>query len=164
MAQRPLLERLIYLDPDFISRLYESEFTINPETKITRTQGLQASASIPIFSGGGSSSESRTYSLSTAEMLEKLGKRLERYPDFDKTKHLGMVRQEFAGSKVSSGLVSFSTRGKSMERPASPVRTKTRRSNSLARSATSVWLLNQRALPCRQRKSTSRRVSPRSGT
>lgn len=81
-SPRPLLERLIYLDPDFVSRLYETEFKVNPETKITRTQGLHASAAIPVFSGGGSSSESRTYGVSTMEMLEKLEARMQSYPDF----------------------------------------------------------------------------------
>lgn len=83
MKNKSLAERLIYLDTDFVSRLYESEFNVSPQTSITRTQGLQASASLPMFSGGGSSSESKSYSVSTLGMLDQLAKRLDQYPLFD---------------------------------------------------------------------------------
>lgn len=83
MKDRSLAERLIYLDVDFVSRLFEAEFEVSPHTQITRTQGLQASASLPIFSGGGSSSESKAYKLSTLEMLDQLTKRLSIYPRFE---------------------------------------------------------------------------------
>lgn len=81
MKDKSLAERLIYLDIDFIARLYEAEFDISPRTLITRTQAMQAGVSVTLFSGGGSSSESKSYSLSTLEMLDQLAKRLARYPD-----------------------------------------------------------------------------------
>ena len=80
MKDKSLAERLIYLDTEFISRLYESEFDVSPETRITRTEGLQASVSLALFSGGGNSSESKTYSISTLEMLDVLEDRLNKYP------------------------------------------------------------------------------------
>lgn len=83
MKDKSLAKRLIYLDTDFVSRLYESELGVSPTTSITRTQGLQASASLPLFSGGGSSSESKTYNVSTLEMLDQLSKQLDRYPVFE---------------------------------------------------------------------------------
>lgn len=83
MKDKSLAERLIYLDTDFVSRLYEAEFDVSPRTSITRTQGLQASASLPLFSGGGSSSESKSYSVSTLEMLDQLSKRFDTYPEFE---------------------------------------------------------------------------------
>ncbi|MBB5358064.1 hypothetical protein HDE76_001270 [Rhodanobacter sp. ANJX3] len=83
MKDKSLAERLIYLDTDFVTRLYEAEFDVSPKTLITRTQAIQASASIALFSGGGSSSESKSYSLSTLEMLDQLTKRLAKYPDFE---------------------------------------------------------------------------------
>jgi hypothetical protein len=83
MKDSSLAERLIYLDVDFVSRLFESEFNISPETQITRTQGLQASASLPLFSGGGSTSESKAYKVSTLGMLDQLTRRLGKYPPFE---------------------------------------------------------------------------------
>ncbi|EIU1298262.1 hypothetical protein ACGHAZ_002998 [Pseudomonas aeruginosa] len=82
MNDKRLSEKLIYLDSDFISRLYESEFNYSPKTQITRTESIQASASLALFSGGGNSSESRSYSVSSLEMLDRLGKRLKSYPEF----------------------------------------------------------------------------------
>ncbi|WP_146095799.1 hypothetical protein O4D10_00770 [Xanthomonas citri pv. citri] len=82
MKNKRLSEKLIYLDSEFVSRLYESEFDYSPKTQITRTEGIQASASIAFLSGGGNSSESRSYSISSLEMLDKLHNRLIKYPDF----------------------------------------------------------------------------------
>jgi len=82
MKNKRLPEKLIYLDSEFVSRLYESEFDCSPKTQITRTEGIQASASLAFFSGGGSSSESRSYGISSLEMLDKLHNRLLQYPDF----------------------------------------------------------------------------------
>ena len=82
MKDKRLSEKLIYLDSEFVSRLYESEFDYSPKTQITRTEGIQASASIAFLSGGGNSSESRSYSISSLEMLDKLHNRLLKYPDF----------------------------------------------------------------------------------
>lgn len=82
MKDKTLSRRLIYLDTEFVSRLYESEFNVSPQTQITRTQGLDASASIGFFSGGGNSSESRTYAVSSLGMLDELGKHLGKYPEF----------------------------------------------------------------------------------
>lgn len=82
MKDKRLSEKLIYLDSEFVSRLYESEFDYSPKTQITRTEGIQASASIAFLSGGGNSSESRSYGISSLEMLDKLHDRLLKYPDF----------------------------------------------------------------------------------
>lgn len=60
-----LFERLIYLDRDFVSAAYELEKGYSPETKITKTEGLNAGIAIPLFSAGASSIESKAYSVST---------------------------------------------------------------------------------------------------
>lgn len=78
-------QKLIYLDAEFVSRLYEERFKVATPTQITRTDSLEASASIPFFSGGGSSSESRTYSVSTIAMLKELDKLLKEFPVFGDT-------------------------------------------------------------------------------
>lgn len=82
MKDKRLPEKLIYLDSEFVSRLYESEFDYSPKTQITRTEGIQASASLAFLSGGGNSSESRSYCISSLEMLDKLHNRLLKYPEF----------------------------------------------------------------------------------
>ena len=82
MKDKRLSEKLIYLDSEFVSRLYESEFDYSPKTQITRTEGIQASGSIAFLSGGGNSSGSRSYSISSLEMLDKLHNRLLKYPYF----------------------------------------------------------------------------------
>lgn len=84
MKDKSLAERLIYLDSDFVTRLYEAEFDVSPQTLITRTQAMRAGVSAAFFSGGGSSSESKSYSLSTLEMLDQLTDRLAKYPDFSR--------------------------------------------------------------------------------
>jgi len=77
-----LFEKLIYLDRDFISAMYETEMGYSPETKITKTEGLNASARIPLISAGTSSVESKSYAISTIGMLEKLKNKISAYPEF----------------------------------------------------------------------------------
>src|SRR5690606_23882508 len=86
---KTLSRRLIYLDTEFVSRLYESEFNVSPQTQITQTQGLDASVSIGLFSGGGNSSESRTYAISSLGMLDELSKHLREYPEFPDDYQMG---------------------------------------------------------------------------
>lgn len=75
-------ENLLYLDRDFISAAYEEETGYAPETKITKTDGLNASARIPLISAGASSVESKSYTVSTIGMLAKLENKLSKYPVF----------------------------------------------------------------------------------
>lgn len=82
-------ERLIYLDTDFVSRLYEDEKGVSTKTTITRSQTLEASASIAFFSGGGATTESRSYEISSTQMLSEIRKRLGKYVDFE-AKSFGM--------------------------------------------------------------------------
>lgn len=82
-----IFERLIYLDRDFISATYEVEKGYSPETKITKTEGLNAGLRIPLFSAGASSIESKSYEVSTIGMLLKLENQLSNYPDFSITDH-----------------------------------------------------------------------------
>ncbi len=78
-------EKLLYLDRDFISAAYESNKGYSPETKITKTEGINAGVQIPLFSAGASSIESKTYSVSTIGMLSELEKQLSSYPEFSAT-------------------------------------------------------------------------------
>lgn len=83
MTHHRAFEKLIYVDTDFVSRLYEVEKGVSTKTTITRSQTLEASASIALFSGGGSTTESRSYELSSTQMLSELRKRLAKYPSFE---------------------------------------------------------------------------------
>lgn len=87
VKDKSLAERLIYLDVDFISKLYETEFEVSPATIITTARQVEARASLTLFSGGGSSSESKSYGLSTLDMLDKLGHRLSTYSEFSNDSH-----------------------------------------------------------------------------
>jgi len=77
-----LFEKLIYLDRDFISAMYETKMGYSPETKITKTEGLNASARIPLISAGVSSVESKSYAISTIGMLKELEDKVNEYPNF----------------------------------------------------------------------------------
>jgi hypothetical protein len=68
----PLLDRLVYLDRDFISGAYEEQTGRAPTTQITKTEGMNAGAKIPFFSAGLSAGESRTFAVSTLGMLREL--------------------------------------------------------------------------------------------
>lgn len=81
------IQKLLYLDRDFISGLYETKTGFAPETKIIKTEGLQAGVRIPLFSGSASSAESKSYSVSTIGMLEELRSTLEAFPHFPEQAH-----------------------------------------------------------------------------
>jgi uncharacterized radical SAM superfamily Fe-S cluster-containing enzyme len=79
---REIIDRLLYLDKEYISSIYEAETGKSPETKITRTEGLNAGLRISLFSGSASSTESRSYSLSTTLMLNELMPKLDQIACF----------------------------------------------------------------------------------
>lgn len=76
------IERTVYLDPDFISSLFEQETGISPTTQFSKTQGMNAGAGIPFFNAGLNSQETKTYSVSLISMYQKIKERLSEYPSF----------------------------------------------------------------------------------
>lgn len=76
-------DNILYLDREFISLKYEEIEGVNPDTKITKSESINASARIPLFSGGASASESKIYSISTMGMLDKLLACLPKYQEFN---------------------------------------------------------------------------------
>jgi hypothetical protein len=60
---------LVYLDRDFIAGRYEIVSERSPASVITKTQGKKAGAAIPVFSAEVSAVETRTFPISTLEML-----------------------------------------------------------------------------------------------
>lgn len=87
MNLRDLNDRLLYIDREYVSSLYEAIAGISPETKITRTEGLNAGVRIPIFSAGASSVESKAFSVSTLRMLAELFDELVKLPKFETREH-----------------------------------------------------------------------------
>lgn len=81
-----LLDRLIYLDPDFVSSKYEEIKGVSPTTQFTRTEGMKADGKFTILSAGVHSQEAKTFSLSSYQMLKAIYDELERYPSFDPAK------------------------------------------------------------------------------
>lgn len=78
-----MLDSLIYLDREFISAKYEQFSGRSAETRITKSEGLNASARLPIFSAGASSIESKSYTVSSIEMLSRLSPKLSEYEEFN---------------------------------------------------------------------------------
>lgn len=64
-----VLNNIIYLDKKFISDYYESCFDISPSTTITSNTGKKAGAGAFSFSAEISAQESKTFSISTLQML-----------------------------------------------------------------------------------------------
>lgn len=83
MKPKQLLRRLVYMDRGFIPDLYEIVTGTSPSTLITRDEAKKAGAQIPIFSAEVSVAESRSFPVSTFEMLLKTLPELEREPDLD---------------------------------------------------------------------------------
>lgn len=76
-------EKLLYLDRDFISSMYEYEEGVSPDTTISKTESVKAAVKAFLFSGGASASEIKSYKISTIGMLRKLEKAIKNYPAFD---------------------------------------------------------------------------------
>lgn len=83
MSHTYLHKTLIYLDRDFIADLYEVTIGESPSTTITKNQGKKAGASIPIFSAEVSAQETRSYKVSSFEMLSQTWDTLNSEPSID---------------------------------------------------------------------------------
>jgi hypothetical protein len=77
-------DRLVYLDLEFVSRKYEEKFGADPLAKITTQEGGSAGIKAFFANAGISTQESRTYSITSRQMLHSLWADLvARYPKFD---------------------------------------------------------------------------------
>lgn len=83
MRPADLHRALIYLDRDFIADLYEVTTGKSPATTITKNQGKKAGAGISVFSAEVSAQETRTFKVSTFEMLLQTWPKLELEPAID---------------------------------------------------------------------------------
>jgi hypothetical protein len=82
------LDKLIYLDLEFFSRKYEEIREIDPATKFTHQEGGHADVKAFFASAGITTQESRTYSITSREMLSSVWEKLsEQYPEFSSFKN-----------------------------------------------------------------------------
>jgi hypothetical protein len=81
MHTSTILNTLVYLDRDFVAAAYESLKGHAPMSQVTKSDGMNAGAKIPFFSGGLSAQETKTFSVSTFGMLAEL------MPEFEKYSH-----------------------------------------------------------------------------
>lgn len=83
VERKDLLEIIIYADRGYIADMYEAITGTRPHTTITRNQGKKAGASVPLFSAELSATESRSYEISTNEMLAEILPSLQRESSID---------------------------------------------------------------------------------
>lgn len=69
-------DKLIYLDLEFISRKYEVHSGIDPNQKTTKSEGASAGLKALFANVGISTSESRTYSITSRQMFNMLWQEL----------------------------------------------------------------------------------------
>ncbi len=73
----------IYLDKEFISDLYEESTGESPSVNITKAEGAKAGIKAMFVSAGVSSTESKSYTISTSKMLVDLKSELKKYNELD---------------------------------------------------------------------------------
>lgn len=83
ITPRHLLNRTVYLDKAYIADLFEVLTGESPSTVITMNEGKKAGAAVPFFSGEISAQESRSFSVSTLQMLSRALPDLEQEPRLD---------------------------------------------------------------------------------
>jgi hypothetical protein len=74
------IDRLIYLDSEFISVKYEEIENVAPLTEFTKVQGLRGQAGIGLFSSDIHAQETRKFQLSSFCMWQKIANDLCKYP------------------------------------------------------------------------------------
>jgi len=77
------LDKLIYLDVEFISRKYEELTGSNPDENITKQQGALAGIKTLFMNAGVHTQESRSYTVTSRKMLQEIWNKIdELYPSF----------------------------------------------------------------------------------
>ena len=107
-----LLDSLLYFDKGYVADLYEVISGESPKTLITRNQGKKAGVQIPVFSAEVSAQETRSFPVSTLEMVSKVLQVLEGDsrldPDSLKSEMpstIGWIEGELTVFKVKSSIV-----------------------------------------------------------
>jgi hypothetical protein len=77
------LDMLVYLDLEFVSRKFEELIGVDPATKIAQQKGPSAGIKALFANAGITTQESRTYSVTSCEMVRRLWTHLtEQYESF----------------------------------------------------------------------------------
>lgn len=82
-----IVEKLLYLDAEYISNMYESITNTAPSIKISKSEGLNAGVKVPLFSAGANVVETKSYNLSTNAMFNEIQQQLDKKPTFNSTEH-----------------------------------------------------------------------------
>lgn len=108
-----LQDSLLYLDREFVAGRYEILSGVSPQSQVTKTHGKKAGAAIPIFSAEVSAVETRSFPISSLEMLATVMPSITGEDEltpatFDRgmTSRLGWVDAELATLAVSSSRMS----------------------------------------------------------
>jgi len=80
VVEKAIIQDLLYLDPEFVSMLYEEVTGEQPFSEISKTESMDAGASVTLFSAGVRSEETKTYKLSTMQMFKSISPELEKFP------------------------------------------------------------------------------------
>jgi hypothetical protein len=83
LGRKDLLETVIYADRGYVADLYEALTGTHPHTTITSNQGKKAGASVHLFSAELSATETRSYEISSNEMLAEILPTLQRESEID---------------------------------------------------------------------------------
>ena len=87
-------DKLIYLDAEFISRKYEENTGLDPNQKTTKAEGALANLSAVFAKAGVTTNESRTFSITSRNMLNLLWSNLiKEYDIFEKF-------ENYSGTKI----------------------------------------------------------------
>lgn len=113
---RMLLESLLYFDKGYVADLYEVVSGESPKTLITRNQGKKAGVQIPVFSAEVSAQETRSFPISSLEMVSKVLQVLEGDSKLEPSSFvpemssaIGWIEGELTVFKVKSSVVARET-------------------------------------------------------
>ncbi|WP_193040842.1 MULTISPECIES: hypothetical protein [unclassified Pseudomonas] len=103
-AMPETLDKLIYLDLEFISRKYEELHGIDPATKTTYQEGGNAGIKALFATAGISTQESRTFSITSRQMLQSTWKQLqENYETFSSFENYQGTKLVWISGKLTVG-------------------------------------------------------------
>lgn len=113
-------DKLIYLDLDFVSRKYEEVTGGDPNSKITKQEGAEAGIKAFFANAGVTTQESRTYSITSRQMLHIIWTRL--WPFWPLVEIPAVTARATLANRMSAlrdcrrGRVAWSSRGNATRR------------------------------------------------
>ncbi|MFM8296647.1 MAG: hypothetical protein ACKN9E_19160 [Microcystaceae cyanobacterium] len=76
------IDKIIYLDSEFISSKFEEIKGICPVTQMTKVEGIRGQLSLGLLSSGIHTQETKTFAVSSFQMWLEIESELIKYPDF----------------------------------------------------------------------------------